>query len=177
MRQTIPRALHDMLPPCCYNCGSTDGLEWHHIVPLSKGGKNIVSNLVPLCSKCHSLVHGRGDNPDGPVLSELIKDGIQKRREQGLPIGRNGYDKEPVMELIAQHFSLFAGGTWTENEIMEKAGIKRTLFHECVNELCEDMNSGEWNHDFQKPVQIREKPLHAKTIMAMRKRDAYEDQM
>ena len=47
----------------CANCGSkggTDGdteLHAHHIVPLSVGGTNTVSNLVTLCADCHAKLH------------------------------------------------------------------------------------------------------------------------
>lgn len=171
MNTQLPRALHSMLPPCCYNCGATDGLEWHHIIPRSLGGKDIMSNLVPLCYDCHSRLHSRIKNDNAEDLSTLIKQGIEKRRANGLQIGRTGIDKEPVYKLIAEHLTLFKGGSWTEQEIMDRAQIKRTLFHECIRELCADLESGEWNHAFPMPERIREKPLHAKSIMAMRRKE------
>lgn len=44
----------------CVNCG--DGiqdsiLQAHHIVPLSKGGSNKISNLATLCKDCHGKLH------------------------------------------------------------------------------------------------------------------------
>ena len=41
----------------CANCGSTDDLEIHHIVPVSLGGRDVIENLVPLCSSCHKAAH------------------------------------------------------------------------------------------------------------------------
>ena len=41
----------------CCNCGKKEDLEYHHIVPLSMGGNNIVSNICCLCYSCHSLIH------------------------------------------------------------------------------------------------------------------------
>lgn len=41
----------------CGNCGSTVGLMVHHIVPLSKGGTNSLSNLRTLCEECHKKLH------------------------------------------------------------------------------------------------------------------------
>ena len=41
----------------CGNCGSTVGLMVHHIVPLSKGGANSLSNLRTLCEDCHKKLH------------------------------------------------------------------------------------------------------------------------
>jgi len=37
----------------CCNCGSTEELEYHHIVPVSLDGKNINSNMACLCYPCH----------------------------------------------------------------------------------------------------------------------------
>lgn len=41
----------------CINCGSTERIEWHHIVPLRHGGTNEQSNIVPLCIECHDKAH------------------------------------------------------------------------------------------------------------------------
>lgn len=43
----------------CVNCGSTEDLEVHHIVPISKSGTNEISNLVTVCSDCHYHIHGK----------------------------------------------------------------------------------------------------------------------
>lgn len=43
----------------CANCGSSQEIEYHHIVPLSNGGTNRVSNYVALCSVCHLKAHGK----------------------------------------------------------------------------------------------------------------------
>lgn len=37
-------------------CDHTRFLEFHHIVPWAEGGATELSNLIPLCSGCHSLV-------------------------------------------------------------------------------------------------------------------------
>lgn len=36
----------------CVNCGSTDEIEWQYIVPLEVCGKDVDTNIVPLCSVC-----------------------------------------------------------------------------------------------------------------------------
>lgn len=41
----------------CYNCGSTECTELHHVVPLKLGGTNNISNIVVLCSRCHKAAH------------------------------------------------------------------------------------------------------------------------
>lgn len=41
----------------CAKCNSQDNLHIHHIVPLSQGGDNNLSNLILLCQFCHKKVH------------------------------------------------------------------------------------------------------------------------
>ena len=41
----------------CRACGSGEGLEVHHVVPMSKGGSRFaLSNLMTLCGTCHRRV-------------------------------------------------------------------------------------------------------------------------
>lgn len=42
----------------CTVCGSRKVLQAHHIVPLSRGGTNRLTNLQLLCSRCHEGKHG-----------------------------------------------------------------------------------------------------------------------
>lgn len=48
------------LTPWCCECGSTDDLTGDHIVPLSKGGRSVASNVRVLCRSCNSSKGGRG---------------------------------------------------------------------------------------------------------------------
>jgi hypothetical protein len=43
----------------CFEC-SAPAEEDHHVIPQSMGGKK----TIPLCSTCHSLVHGLGERRD-----------------------------------------------------------------------------------------------------------------
>nr|WP_302596462.1 HNH endonuclease signature motif containing protein [uncultured Cellulosilyticum sp.] len=43
----------------CANCGSTENIEFHHIVPLCNGGLDVLTNIVPLCKECHFKAHGK----------------------------------------------------------------------------------------------------------------------
>lgn len=38
----------------CVYCGSAEELSWDHLIPVSKGGPNIISNQVVACRKCNS---------------------------------------------------------------------------------------------------------------------------
>lgn len=47
----------NMYDHCCAHCGKSDKevkLTRDHIMPLSKGGKNVKSNIQPLCQSCNS---------------------------------------------------------------------------------------------------------------------------
>lgn len=44
----------------CQICGSTDHTEGHHIIEYHNGGRGDRDNIVTLCHKCHSKVHGGG---------------------------------------------------------------------------------------------------------------------
>lgn len=41
----------------CINCGCVQHIRWHHVVPLGKGGIDTISNIVPVCDRCHLAIH------------------------------------------------------------------------------------------------------------------------
>jgi len=43
----------------CQNCGSTDNLHVHHIVPFRISRDNRLRNLVTLCASCHTTEEAR----------------------------------------------------------------------------------------------------------------------
>lgn len=45
--------------PTCLCCGRGESLTIDHVIPMSKGGDNVVGNLQVLCFKCNSA---KGDN-------------------------------------------------------------------------------------------------------------------
>lgn len=48
----------------CEACGHShkinNGLDIHHILPRSRGGKDNIDNLMCLCRRCHDKVHNEG---------------------------------------------------------------------------------------------------------------------
>ena len=76
----------------CFECGSTEDIEHHHVVPKSLGG----TKTVPLCIKCHSLVHQK----NLVKFRELAKKGIQKRISEGGSWGRTKGSKESTEKFL-----------------------------------------------------------------------------
>jgi 5-methylcytosine-specific restriction endonuclease McrA len=52
-------ALCDYYGNKCLACGECKALTADHIVPVSKGGKNDLSNIQPLCGQCNSKKGGK----------------------------------------------------------------------------------------------------------------------
>ena len=46
-RQKANKKIQNVVGNICCNCGETDHIEYHHIVPLALGGNDIESNIVP----------------------------------------------------------------------------------------------------------------------------------
>lgn len=38
----------------CFYCSSVDNITFDHVVPLSKGGRHSIGNLLPACMKCNT---------------------------------------------------------------------------------------------------------------------------
>lgn len=49
----------------CLYCAQPRAVDAHHVLPKSRGGDDLMDNLVPLCRRCHGAVHG------SPYLIEL----------------------------------------------------------------------------------------------------------
>lgn len=54
MRDALKIAISERDGYGCRNCGTKDDMTIDHIIPLIKGGKNVLSNLQLLCRSCNS---------------------------------------------------------------------------------------------------------------------------
>jgi 5-methylcytosine-specific restriction endonuclease McrA len=43
----------DLFAHCCAYCGESESLTVDHRIPLSRGGSDEISNIVPACSRCN----------------------------------------------------------------------------------------------------------------------------
>lgn len=64
-----------MADPVCFECGKPAHHD-HHVVPRSRGG----TRTVPLCERCHGLVHDQ-DMTDHGTLTSLAMQAKRKRGE------------------------------------------------------------------------------------------------
>lgn len=55
----VEKAAFDAHGWWCHYCRTTQALTVDHVVPVSKGGRDVVSNLVPACRTCNSQKRGK----------------------------------------------------------------------------------------------------------------------
>lgn len=67
---------------CCCNCGASAD-HAHHVVPIVRGGKDVLGNLVSLCGSCHGAVHGL----DLTHHKQLTKAGLAAAKARGVKLG------------------------------------------------------------------------------------------
>lgn len=134
---------------CCINCGRSETIELHHIVPLFLGGENRPSNIVPLCHSCHMAAHHgrhmkeyRNNNYAGrpvkisydealPILEEYFNGDIGAKEA----VNKLGYSEKchlADMPLVKKYKK--------ENGIIKfRNNIDIHIFKEC---LCENKQVG-----------------------------------
>ncbi len=116
---------------CHTDCGDT--IIFHHVIPISFGGTNNDSNIVPLCTKCHHILHGISD--DGIIShSTLTKAGIERARQNGSQIGKKKGDTWMTKRGIEYknyilNESKDFNGTKSDAEIIQKFGLTRNTYY------------------------------------------------
>jgi hypothetical protein len=76
----------------CFECGTIGDVDFHHVVPKSKGG----TQMIPLCLSCHSKVHGEHMLEIRKLAVEAKKIKMNDYKENGIPhnFGRKVGSKE-----------------------------------------------------------------------------------
>lgn len=73
----------------CVNCGTTDNIQYHHIVPVGNGGANALSNVVPLCVSCHAAAHDKSAwKPGAWIPDNAQQRGYSSGKEQAIAFFR-----------------------------------------------------------------------------------------
>jgi len=112
----------------CINCGGAP-CELHHVVPLALGGNDIPSNKVPLCSKCHALIHNLNADRRGTNWRNLQAAGIHKAKERGVKFGKPCSKKPDNWNDV---ISKWQAGEITAVKAMELTGMTKTTFYKYV---------------------------------------------
>jgi len=68
----------------CAHCGSNFPiLHKHHIIPISEGGTDEITNLVQLCPNCHALEHARLEGEEISPSTEISINDDEQNEEKG----------------------------------------------------------------------------------------------
>lgn len=86
----------DIVGRVCVNCGAIEEIEYHHIVPLSLGGNDVLSNICPLCATCHGKVHYNGEA--GISHSALTRAGLEGLAQQANVLGFSAVQSSPLQK-------------------------------------------------------------------------------
>lgn len=128
----------DIVGRVCVNCGAIDDIEYHHIVPLSLGGNDVLSNICPLCATCHGKVHYNGEA--GISHSALTRAGLDRARAAGKHLGlqrgaKLTTSKSVRAKDIILHYSKDFLGIYPDQECMRLAGVSRNTFYKYKREI------------------------------------------
>ena len=110
------------------NCVSEEDLQYHHIIPLSLGGKDVNSNMCCLCYKCHYKPHHNGKDSKVANYGELIKNGkARAKQKEGFTEGRPPKKSKKQIMIILKDLSV-NGGSYSYSESAKLHDISaRTL--------------------------------------------------
>ena len=80
----LKREVIDRDRGACVTCGSSENLEYDHIVPISAGGKSELSNLQLLCRSCNRKKRSKRSSPAEPpaTLGANISSASAEPREE-----------------------------------------------------------------------------------------------
>lgn len=171
MSRTVPNWVKAAKPHFCAACGTTDDLQYHHLVPTSLGGKTEPTNIIVLCGPCHQKWHRQGGREHH---NSLIKEGIARAKERGVKVGRRTADGEHIMRLIAENSTQFRDDytsgkpLYTESEIMEMAGVENVCYHKYKSRLLALIKSDEWPFEWEKPKVVHNRPLYDRVVKNLR---------
>ena len=82
----------------CFECGAEGDIHNHHVVPKILGG----TRTIPLCEKCHGLVHGR----HMVGQSRLVVAGLERARQRGVRLGRRPGFKDTPEQFLEKHIEI-----------------------------------------------------------------------
>jgi hypothetical protein len=119
--------LKELKGTICCNCGldCKDEITYHHIVPISLGGNDVINNIVPLCAKCHGLIHHATASNNAISHSELIKTGLERARQNGKTLGRRKTKYTDLTDEIKQIIIKIKNNEIYKVDAAKQLGISR----------------------------------------------------
>ena len=66
----------------CFECGTTEDIQQHHVVPKSRGG----TKTVPLCYSCHRKAHHKSGT-GSMNHRRLTSEGLRRASRRGVKLG------------------------------------------------------------------------------------------
>lgn len=54
VRTILPKEMRALYLQSCFFCASNNQIEADHIIPLARGGRHAIGNLLPLCRNCNA---------------------------------------------------------------------------------------------------------------------------
>lgn len=111
----------------CCNCGSTEELEYHHIIPISLGGNDVNSNMACLCYPCHQKIH-YAESKHG-LHSTVIKLGLEAARAKGKHIGRNKTTLDNIPQSFFRYYPRFSNGAINLSEFARLTELSRNSIY------------------------------------------------
>ena len=120
----------------CINCLSDEKeIQYHHVIPLSLGGQDILSNIVPLCEDCHNLIHHAKIKKGNLSHSELIKAGINKAKAEGKQPGRKSTTIKDIPENFLKLYDKIKNKEITIMGASRELGLSRPTIYKYINLL------------------------------------------
>ena len=109
----------------CINCGCESHIRWHHVVPLGKGGIDTITNIVPVCDRCHAAIHTDVERhySDDRVWGGRPRKIPQNWREILTDYANCRIGKQRMMEMLGIKAADITDRIWYR-EFLDEHGVK-----------------------------------------------------
>lgn len=125
----------------CINCNTDcgDNIIFHHVIPISIGGTENNSNIVPLCTNCHRKLHNISQKNSTISHSELVRAGIKKAKEKGIKVGRKSITINDIPIEFYTYYNKTLSNELSITAAAQQMQISRTTFYH-YKKIIEEQN-------------------------------------